>query len=468
MSKLKLPYLTDTVKRFVFWNTLIFFAILIFFNFFLFILISYVLNENIDIRLKHEIERVIATIDVTDSSVVIKSFAELNEIDFQKITETPYLLQIYSPDGKILLRSRNLQFYKDIPIETSVASDGFSFKDLKAERDKLRVSYLHLKDKDGRTLAILQLSTFKKQFESVIDKIIHFNLFSIPVIILLVLLASLFMAKKSFSPINKIISTANNISAGSLKERIELKAKSDDELGRLRDTLNNLFERLETHIEQLSRFTDHASHQLMNPLTAVKTELEYILKRARTETEYRETLNTLLKQTDNMINIVKTLLIISKQEKGSDGSKHIFNITNLIVEKVQPEFSKFSIRYSLEEGVYIKGDAEKFLIALLNVIDNAIKYSEQQPVSVSLSVKDGQNLISVADLGIGIPDVEKQKVFERFYRTDKSERLGIKGYGLGLSLAQTIVEEAGGKILILDNKPNGTIVTIKLPHVALS
>jgi signal transduction histidine kinase len=467
MINFKIPYLTDTVKRFVFWNTSIFLAILILLNFFLFVLISFVLNENIDIRLKHEIERVISTIDVTDSAAVIKDFSELNEIDFQEITESPYFLQIFSNDGRILLGSRNLEFYKKIPIDFSIADEDFTFNDLNVENDKLRVSNLPLKDTSGKIVAILQLSTFKKQFESIVDKLIYFNLLSIPILILIVISVSIFLARKSFSPINKIISIADHISARSLKERIEYKAKEDDELGRLRDTLNKLFERIETHIEQLSRFTDHASHQLMNPLTAVKTELEYILKRARTEAEYRETLNTLLKQTDNMINIVKTLLIISKQEKGSDGSKQIFNLTNLIVEKVQPEFSKFSVRYSLEEGLYIKGDAEKFLIALLNVIDNAIKYSEQQPVSVSLSVRDGQNLISVADLGIGIPDVEKQKVFERFYRTDKSERLGIKGYGLGLSLVQTIIEEAGGKILILDNKPNGTIVTIKLPRVAL-
>ncbi|MCU0414836.1 MAG: HAMP domain-containing histidine kinase, partial [Ignavibacteriaceae bacterium] len=391
MNKLKLPYLTDTVKRFVFWNTSIFLAILILLNFFLFVLISFVLNENIDIRLKHEIERVISTIGVTDSTVVIKDYSELNEIDFQEITETPYFLQIFSNDGRILLSSRNLEFYKKIPIDISIADEDFTFNDLKVENDKLRVSSLPLKDNSGKIVAILQLSTFEKQFESIIDKVIYFNLLSIPILILIVISVSIFLAKKSFSPINKIISIADNISARSLQERIEYKAKADDELGRLRDTLNKLFDRIETHIEQLSRFTDHASHQLMNPLTAVKTELEYILKRARTEAEYRETLNTLLKQTDNMINIVKTLLIISKQEKGSDGSKQIFNITNLIVEKVQPEFSKFSIRYSLEEGLYIKGDAEKFLIALLNVIDNAIKYSEQQPVSVSLSVKDGQN-----------------------------------------------------------------------------
>ena len=468
MNKFKLNYLTDTVKRFVFWNTLIFLAILIFFNIFLFILISYVLNENIDIRLKHEIERVISTIDVTDSSVVVKNFSELNEIDFQEVTETPYFLQIYSPDGKVLLSSRNLQFYKDIPIETSVESDDFSFKNLKAEDDKLRVSYLELKNEAGKTLAILQLSTFKKQFESINDKLIQFNLFSIPATILIVVLASLFLAKKSFSPINKIISIADKISAGSLKERIEFKARSEDELGRLRDTLNNLFERLETHIDQLSRFTDHASHQLMNPLTAVKTELEYILKRERTESEYKETLNTLLKQSDNMISIVKTLLIISKKEKGSESSKQIFNFTNLIVDKIQPEFSGYNIRYSLQEGVYIKGDSEKLLIAMLNIFDNAIKYSENQPVTVELSINNDWGMLSVTDLGIGIPDQEKKKVFERFYRTEQSERLGIKGFGLGLSLAHTIIDEAGGRILISDNTPKGTIVTIKIPYINLT
>lgn len=468
MINFKMPLLTDTVKRFVFWNTLIFLAILIFFNLFLIVLINFVLHESIDIRLKHEIEKVIATLEITDSTIIIKDFSELNEPDFLEVTETPYFLQLYSPSGEILIKSRNIELYRQIPIDTSFQPDTYSFMDIVLGSDQLRVGYFPMFDSSGKKAATLQLATFENQFKSIFDNILHFNLLSIPILILIVVFLSILLARKSFSPINQIISIADNISARNLKERIDYKAKANDELGRLRDTLNKLFERIEDYIEQLSGFTDHASHQLMNPLTAIKTELEYILKRKRNEAEYEETLNKLLNQTDKMINIVRTLLIISKHEKREKGDQQLFNISNLIKDKVQPEFSKFNVQYSLADGIYLRGDSEKFLIALFNVIDNAIKYSNNEIVSVILASNKNSVIISVADFGIGIPDAEKQEVFLRFYRSEKSELSGIKGYGLGLSLVQSIVEEAGGRISISDNKPQGTVVTIELPFIKLT
>jgi signal transduction histidine kinase len=205
----------------------------------------------------------------------------------------------------------------------------------------------------------------------------------------------------------------------------------------------------------------------MNPLTAIKAELEYILKRKRTEKEYEETLNKLLLQTDRMIKIVKTLLIISKQERKEKQNQQIFNLTNLIKEKVKPAFLLYDVGYSIDEGIYIKGDSDKFFIALVNLIDNAFKYSDNSRVEISLSKNSDTAVVKISDTGIGISDSEKSKVFDRFYRTEKSERLGISGYGLGLSLAQSIVEEMGSRILISDNTPTGTVITIELSIITL-
>jgi signal transduction histidine kinase len=468
MNNMKKPFFTDTVRRFVFWNTIIFLAILILFNFFLIILINFVLHESIDIRIKHEIKNVIATLEVTDSTIVISDFSELNEPDFQGVTETPFFLQIYSPGGEMLISSKNIGLYEKIPIDTLYTDDNFTFNDIEIGEDQLRVAYFPLIDSAGRKAATIQLATFENQYNLIFENVLYFNLLSIPILILIVVFASILLARRNFAPINKIISIAENISARSLNERIDYKAKENDELGRLRDTLNKLFERIEAHIEQLSRFTDHASHQLMNPLTAIKTELEYILRRKRNEEEYEGTLNKLLNQTDNMISIVKTLLIISKHEKGDESEQYLFNVSNLIKEKVQPEFSKTNVEYSIQNDVYLKGDSEKFLIAMHNVIDNAVKYSNGEIVKLELTTKGKSAVISISDSGIGIPDVEKQKVFQRFYRTEKSEMLGIKGFGLGLSLVQSIIEGSGGKISIFDNIPRGTVVTIEIPFIKLT
>ncbi|MGB5528801.1 MAG: HAMP domain-containing sensor histidine kinase [Ignavibacteriaceae bacterium] len=467
MIKLKTPFFTDTVKRFVLWNVLIFLAIIILFNLFLFINISYVLHESIDIRLKHEMENVIASLEITDSVITIIDFSEFNEPDLSEITETSYFLQIYTHSGEILINSRNMNFYQPIPVDTTFQDDKYIFKGFKLGKDNLRVGYFPLTDSSGRKVATLQLSTLENQFESIFGDLVYFNLLSTPIIIIVLVLASIYLAKKSFSPINKIVSIADNISAKNLKERIEYRAKASDEMGRLRDTLNKLFERIEIYIDQLSRFTDYASHQLMNPLTAIKTELEYILKRKRTEAEYEETLNKLLLQADHMIKIIKTLLIISKQEKGFKGNQRIFNLTNLIRDKVQPEFLNFDVEYSIEEGIYLKGDSEKFSIVFVNIIDNALKYSDNSSVNVNVLKNEGMVVIRISDVGIGISDDDKGKVFDRFYRTEKSEKLGIRGYGLGLSLVQSIIEEAEGSIFLSDNKPKGTIVTIELPLIDL-
>ena len=298
---------------------------------------------------------------------------------------------------------------------------------------------------------------------------IVFNLFLLPALIIIVVIASVFIAKRSFSPVNKIIETAEMISAGNLNTRIKYNAKPEDELGRLRDTLNQLFDRIEVNINQLSQFTDHASHQMMNPLTAVKTELEYILKKERSDNEYKMALNKMLIQTDQMIKIVRTLLMISKQDNSNDKSHSVFNFSNLIQKIIVTEFAKDNIQSSIEKEVYVRADADKFYIVVENLVDNAIKYSNSDKmVKVELTKNGAYANFIVKDNGIGISDIDKEKVFDRFYRSESAEKLGIKGYGLGLSLVKLLIEEVGGKISIKDNEPSGTIFTVTLPYLDLT
>jgi signal transduction histidine kinase len=297
-------------------------------------------------------------------------------------------------------------------------------------------------------------------------KIVIFNLFNLPFILLIIILVSIFLAKKSYSPLNKVINIAENISANNLKARIEIAAHPQDELGRLRDTLNNLFTRLEVQINQISQFTDNASHQLMTPLTAVKTELEYILKKNREPDEYKETLLMLNTQTDKMIDIIKSLLILAKYSSNMELQKNVFSISRFMDDLIKPHFKDHLVEYEITNDLFLRGSNEGFQLIMENLIDNAIKYSPaDSKVIVKADNLDGSIIISVEDSGIGINDEEKEKIFERFYRSESALKKNIFGIGLGLCLVKTIVISMDGEIKVEDNIPNGTKVMISFPII---
>ncbi len=287
-----------------------------------------------------------------------------------------------------------------------------------------------------------------------------------PFVLATIIILSIFLAKKSYSPVNKIIELANKISATNLSERLEFDAEPNDELGKLKTTLNSLFSRLESQIDQISQFTDNASHQLMTPLTAIKTELEYILKKERTTEEYIETANILRDQTDKMIVLIRTMLLLAKDCKECADNSIVFDLTKLLEVDINQIYKNKNVTISVEKNIFTRGKAEYFSIVLQNLINNALKYSnENDKVLLNAEVSNSTVIIKVVDNGIGINDLEKDRIFERFYRVENEKTLNIEGYGLGLSLAKSVINSMGGKIEVKDNIPKGTIFIISLPIV---
>ena len=467
-GKFKKPLFTETVKRFTLWNFAIFLIIIIALNIYIISITGFSLNKNLDIRLKHEAENIINTLEIKDDSVRIFDNKEFEEPDFQNVTGHPYFVQIYDLDEKILIKSENISLFAPLPIKDSDDDKEQYFENLVVNDHSLHVGYFPLLNDKGKKIACLQIATFKSEYSSILNQIILFNVITLPIIIIIIIAASFFLAKRSISPLNKIIETAKNISDKNFSARIEYKASPADELGRLRDTLNNLFERMENHIKQISQFTDHASHQLINPLTAIKTQLDFILKKDRTTEQYTETLLAMKEQTDRMIEVIQSLLIIAKEDRGFSSGKNFFDVSKQIKDLVDSSFGNSNILLDLEKEVYLEVEQDKIKIALENIIDNAIKYSDSKPVNISLKTYDQSVIIEITDLGIGISDAEKEKIFERFYRGKMADKFGIKGFGLGLSLAKSIVTQQGGSIKVEDNVPNGTRFIIRFPSVSIA
>ncbi|VAX23195.1 hypothetical protein MNBD_IGNAVI01-1108 [hydrothermal vent metagenome] len=466
-NKVKVPLITKSVKRNSIWVISLLMVVFLIFNFFMMRQLQSFFKNTIDDRLHHELGHIKASIVCDNNSFKIINPTELNEKAMGEVSENSFFLQIYDTSKNLLFASKNLENYEPIPLITLDFKGDYLFNDLNIKYTGLRTGYTKLYDCNGNLKGFIQLSTPKIKMNEVVEKIINLTLYSLPVVIFLFALISLFFIKKTLNPINKIIDVANEITATNISKRITYEAESTDELGRLKQTLNNLFDRLEFQINQISHFSDNASHQLMTPLTAINTELEFIMRNGHPKDECRESFEIIKSQTEKMIHIVKTLLILAREGETDNASRKVFNFSTLIETDLSKEFKDQKVSFEIEKNIYLKGESDYFKVVMENLISNGLKYSNNMEVTVSATVSENRVKIEVKDQGIGIPDDEKEKVFERFYRGNTSEIKGIQGYGLGLSLVKLVVKQMKGEIYIEDNYPRGTIFIVDLPIVNL-
>lgn len=466
---IKKPIITRSVKKIAVWYAAIMILFYLLFNAFTLFELNYILVDDLDLRLTHELEHILNTIIIETDSIKILNSKEFEEPDLNEITDNPFFLQIYDLNGYLYYQSNNIKKYYEIDAGFPNKFDPYYFEDTKVGDDLLRIAYKELKNPYRETIGYIQIATIQSRFNEVLVSLFLINLITLPLFLFFIIWVSLFLAKKSYYPISKIIELANSISATNLSKRLDYDAEPGDELYKLRTTLNSLFGRLENQIDEISHFTDNASHQLMTPLTAIRTELDYILKKEHPIEEYKETCNILKAQTDRMIVMVRSMLIMSKECHECADNKNVFQLSNLINNEIKNIYSQLNISYDIDDNLYLRGKADYFSIVIQNLISNAEKYSSNgSPITVSAKNKNGNLVFSVADNGIGIKDEEKKKIFQRFYRVDEDEVNNVSGYGLGLSLVKSVVESMGGTIEISNNQPTGTIFIINLGLLKLS
>lgn len=466
--KIRKPILTKTVLRNAAWIIGVIITLYLLFNFFTLLILDIQLKEGLDKYIAHEMEHFMNAFYFSGDSLVINNPAEFNESDLVRITDHPFFLQIYSPVGKIYIRSQNLRGYLNVPLEyPAISGEGILLKNLKAGNEQLRTGYQKIFNVHNDFVAYMQLSTLKSTASIITKNLFMFNIITFPLVLIITVLVSVFIARKSFKPINKIIKLANKISATNLKERLDFEADGKDEIGRLRDTLNELFDRLENQIGLIANFTDNASHQLMSPLTVLNTELEYIMKKCRNP-KCRESILVLRDQTQRMIHIVKTLLILARNCEGCADYQSVFNLTRLVEDDIKSVFRTENINYQVDKEILMRGNKDYFSLVLQNLINNAVKYSKpQSEVFVKVTTENSFVKIHVEDQGIGIDKNEKDRIYERFYRGNAAQTQGIQGFGLGLSLVHSIVHSMGGTIEVKDNSPQGTIFILTLQKLQI-
>jgi heavy metal sensor kinase len=287
--------------------------------------------------------------------------------------------------------------------------------------------------------------------------------------VLLLLIGGWWLLRRSLAPIDTLTRGVERIHIHSLKERLPVSGRGD-ELDRLTVVFNSMMTRLEESFTQIREFTLHASHELKTPLTVMRAELETALREPQIPLDHRELFASQLEEIARLTRIVDSLALLAKADAG-----HL----TVTFERVQLDVlvrdsfadaqmlaQPSGLRVELQacDEIPVRGDRHRLRQLLLNLTDNSIKYNQPGGlVTIALRRRADDAELTIANTGPGIPAERQPYVFNRFYRGDAAHNTAVEGSGLGLSIAQSIVEAHGGTIQI-DSVPNHlTTVTVTLP-----
>ena len=295
--------------------------------------------------------------------------------------------------------------------------------------------------------------------------------FSVLIIILIGML-SLGMSYIITSPFEEFTAVAREISKGNFSKRVNIKGRS--EIVQMGETLNYMCDELELLEEKRRKFVSDASHELKTPMAGIKLICDSLVAAENTDPEMvKEFLSDMSDEVDRLTRIVERLLVLTKLDVGASSLKleenDVKTLINQVVKKLTPIATvKDIVIYTDYHDIDFEPmvmDYDKIYEAIYNISDNAIKYSPDGGfVHIDVNVEGKYLTIRIEDNGPGIPDSERDRIFERFYRLDDSRARDTGGTGLGLAIAREAVLMHGGTIEVNNAGEIGSIFTIKLPY----
>jgi heavy metal sensor kinase len=295
-----------------------------------------------------------------------------------------------------------------------------------------------------------------------------------PIILVVAAIGGYFLMSRPLRPVVVLTEQAERIGRKELGERLPV-ISTGDELERLSLALNRMIERLEEALAHNHRFSADASHELRTPLTIIRGELESLIQIPSLPANIMEGVGSALEESTRMAKIVNSLMTISRLDCGEEQIElapvNLVDIVSATLDHMGllAEEKRISLRFKPGPPTYVTGDSMRLKQIVVNLVDNAIKYTpDGGNVSVFVTADEEKAVLTVTDTGIGIPAASLPLVFDRFYRADQARSRESGGTGLGLSIVKAICSVHGGTAFVESTEGRGTTFRIELPLLSIT
>ncbi len=305
-----------------------------------------------------------------------------------------------------------------------------------------------------------------------LDRIRNGFLLALPVALLLVGLGGWIVAGRALRPLAVIADTAERVTVRGLDQRIP-ESHDSPEAARVIQVLNRMMDRLEASFRQATRFSADASHELKTPLAIMQGELENALQAAKPGSPEQQLFTNLLEETQRLKTITRSLLLLAQADAGqlklaTEAADLSAALADMIEDaRVLAADTRQTFAVQIQPGLRIAADRALLHTALFNVLGNAVKYNEPGGrIELQAQARQERIILMIGNTGPGIPESDQHKIFDRFYRVQRSDQPREEGIGLGLSLAREIIRAHGGELELKESRPGWTCFAVTLPMAA--
>jgi heavy metal sensor kinase len=389
---------------------------------------------------------------------------ELNELS--GVWAGAALLEVSDAGGNTIFQSP--PFRNPYGADNPATKDGISF--VTSNLDDLQYRIASRRSDVGGRIFQVRAAVPTEPFDQALDRFRLILKETLPFLVILASLAGYWLSGRALAPVNAIIETARGVGVQNLSSRLAV-PPANDELRRLSETLNAMLGRIEASVKRLTQFTADASHDLRTPIALIRSSAELVLRRPRTEDEYRETLSRILATSEETTHLIENLLTLARADAGA-ADLH-FSDVDLVTHlgKIAEEAlilaaSKgIQVTSELPPGpIKVSADPAAIERVFLIVVENAVKYTPAGGnIQINLGNGSATARVEIRDSGIGISDKDLPHIFERFYRADQARSREPGGSGLGLAIARWIVDLHSGDIEAQSALGRGSLFRITLP-----
>ena len=380
-------------------------------------------------------------------------------------------IRITRPDGGVLYASGRTTSFDPSglhPLAVNTVHGDLVQKVVLDDGSRLLVTVKVFQSSEGHRF-LIESGGPMAPIETILSHLFFSLLIGVPLLGLVAVGGGLFLVSRALAPVVQIARSAEHITLHNLNERLPL-TNTGDELEHLSLALNRMIARLNEAFEQNRRFLADASHELRTPLAALRGEMESVVEQARTLPELSDRAGSVLEEVDRLAKIVDALFAISRLDAGESQQEwERFDLAPLAASTTEQmsllaEDKGIAVACNVQGKVSVDGDRARIKQVVVNLLDNAIKYTPPGgTISLNVHARGGKAVLEVVDTGMGIPANALPHIFERFYRVDQARSRDAGGAGLGLAIVKSICAAHGGKVEVESAEGKGSQFTVELP-----